>query len=119
MKDQYIRRGKVLRVLDGDTLEVELDLGYRVYSRQHIRLRDVNAPELRVGNPWGDKVREAIIDVIASWKGKVEVRSFKDDRSFERWLGDVYSPDGRSDLANHVRFYTELYKPEPNDDHNS
>jgi endonuclease YncB( thermonuclease family) len=35
-----------VRVVDGDTIEVDLDLGWRVYrNREHIRVSGINAPE--------------------------------------------------------------------------
>ena len=37
----------VLRVYDGDTITVELDLGFGVYKKEKLRFAEINAPELR------------------------------------------------------------------------
>lgn len=37
----------IVRVVDGDTLEVDLDLGWRITYHAKVRLAGVNCPELR------------------------------------------------------------------------
>ena len=38
--------GIVIRVVDGDTIRLHLDLGWSVYTEQNCRLIGVNAPEM-------------------------------------------------------------------------
>lgn len=38
-------RGKLSRVLDGDTVEINVDLGWDVFSVQQIRLQGIDCPE--------------------------------------------------------------------------
>lgn len=38
-------RCDVLRVLDGDTIDVNVDLGFGVFTRQRLRIFGVNSPE--------------------------------------------------------------------------
>ena len=40
-------RAKVVKVVDGDTVDVEIDLGFRVYHKVRLRLAGLNAPEVR------------------------------------------------------------------------
>jgi micrococcal nuclease len=35
----------VERVIDGDTIEVVLDLGWKLYKQDHVRFAGINAPE--------------------------------------------------------------------------
>jgi micrococcal nuclease len=42
----YNYKAKVLEWIDGDTLWVEIDLGFYVHTRQKIRLARIDAPEL-------------------------------------------------------------------------
>lgn len=44
-------RAALVRVIDGDTLVMNLDLGFHVRTEQHIRLLNVSAPEM--GTPGG------------------------------------------------------------------
>lgn len=41
----YVYRAEILRVLDGDTVDVHADLGFGVYTTQRLRIYGVNSPE--------------------------------------------------------------------------
>lgn len=44
--EKYCYDAYVIRVIDGDTLVVDIDLGLRVWARgQHVRLLGINMPE--------------------------------------------------------------------------
>lgn len=38
---------KVLKIVDGDTLDLEIDLGFGISVTQRVRLKGLNAPETR------------------------------------------------------------------------
>ena len=42
----YTYKAKVARVIDGDTVVLEIDLGFKIYHHMSCRLLNVNAPEL-------------------------------------------------------------------------
>ena len=46
-EDRFRRRAIVHRVVDGDTLDVEIDLGWSMTMRERLRLEFVNTPETR------------------------------------------------------------------------
>ena len=85
----YAFKAKVNRVIDGDTIDFDLDLGFYMTKTVRIRLRDFDAPELR-GNERleGIKVRNVVVDVLSEAK-EITVITYK-DRSFDRWMGDVF-----------------------------
>ena len=41
----YIYKAKVERVVDGDTIDVVIDLGFKVTTHQRIGLQGINTPE--------------------------------------------------------------------------
>ena len=43
----YEYKCKVLRVVDGDTVDVRIDLGFNVWHKCRVRLLGINAPESR------------------------------------------------------------------------
>jgi endonuclease YncB( thermonuclease family) len=45
MQDPYYYRASLLRVVDGDTIDVDLDLGFNLRARHRLRLLDVDTPE--------------------------------------------------------------------------
>jgi len=86
---------QVVRVIDADTLVLNLDLGFRVHVEIEGRINGVDAPEL--STPEGQHARAEIVTVVNLAKF-VTVTSFKDRRSFARWVVDV-KLNGVDDLA--------------------
>lgn len=82
----YQYAGRVIRVKDADTYEILIDLGFRVSLTVPVRLHGFNAPE--IGTPEGDAV--AVVARAALEGQSVIVQSYRDRRSFERWVADVW-----------------------------
>lgn len=38
---------KVIKVVDGDTIDIEIDLGFDIFIKKRVRLNAINAPESR------------------------------------------------------------------------
>jgi endonuclease YncB( thermonuclease family) len=99
----YIYPAVCTRVVDGDTLDMVIDLGFRMTSTQRIRLMGYNAPEKTgrtfVFGGW------ATAQVVRHIEGApLLIRTHKAD-SFGRYLADVavFNPDGKSfDLVNRL-----------------
>ena len=47
MKLNYTYKAHVDRVVDGDTFDVTVDLGFRITTYQRLRLAGVETPEVR------------------------------------------------------------------------
>ncbi|QDU66035.1 thermonuclease family protein [Engelhardtia mirabilis] len=45
--ERFFRNATVLQVVDGDTLDVEIDLGWSIWITERLRLEHVNTPEMR------------------------------------------------------------------------
>jgi micrococcal nuclease len=41
----YTYKAKVVRVIDGDTLDCDIDLGFHIFVRKRVRLDGIDAPE--------------------------------------------------------------------------
>lgn len=48
MTELYYYKLQNIRVVDGDTIDADIDLGFKVSTRQRIRLNRINAPETRL-----------------------------------------------------------------------
>jgi len=46
-QDSFARTAKMLRVVDGDTLDMRIDLGWKISISEHVRLFGVDTPESR------------------------------------------------------------------------
>jgi len=47
LEDRYVRQARVVRVVDGDTIDLAIDLGFDVWVRERVRLAGVDAYESR------------------------------------------------------------------------
>ena len=61
-KKLYCYKATLERVVDGDTIRVILDLGFKIYHRQILRLREVYAPELETDE--GKKAAKKLNDIL-------------------------------------------------------
>lgn len=91
----YTYRATVLRVYDGDTITVSIDLGFGVrLEKQTIRLRGIDTPEIR-----GEE-RAAGIQSKRYLAGRidgreVQLRTHRDKKGkYGRWIADVYVREG-------------------------
>ncbi len=82
----YTYRATLDRVIDGDTYVLNVDLGFRVYSKVMVRLRGVDCPELSVEG--GPAARSFAATTLLTTS--VLVRSHLDRQSFARWVCDVW-----------------------------
>jgi micrococcal nuclease len=93
MTTPYITRlASVARVVDGDTLDLDLDLGFSVTLRQRVRLIGIDAPEVRTRDD-AEKARGLQAQrFVVEWlqrPGLVWVRTTKDDK-YGRMLADCF-----------------------------
>lgn len=81
----------VVKVVDGDTIDVDIDLGFYVILRkQRIRLHGINAAELRGPERFEGLEAKAWLEHKIDQKS-IELLTFKDAKGkYGRWLGVVY-----------------------------
>ena len=87
---------KVKRVVDGDTVDVLIDLGFDIAYASRVRLYGIDTPESRTRDK-DEKARGLISkDFLKSWldKGSVVIRTRKDKKGkFGRILGEMVVDD--------------------------
>jgi len=89
------------RVIDGDTFMAVVDLGFYVQALIRVRVHGLNCPEVR--KPWhkadpespGYKAAQFAHRTLVESLDTILLQSYKDERSFERWVCDVWI-DGQS-----------------------
>ncbi len=92
----YEYKATVTRVIDGDTIDVDIQLGFDVVlSKQRIRLYGIDTPESRTRNK-EEKVRgllskDHLRDIC--YKGSTIRLQSKERGKFGRILGVIYSED--------------------------
>lgn len=98
----YSFRAELERVIDGDTFDLRIDLGFHCSITIRARLFGANAPELH-GVKHGTPEHEAGIvaaKAAQAWfdsqKDALHIRTFKDRRTFGRWVAVIEGYAGTS-----------------------
>ena len=103
---------QVLRVIDGDTVIVNIDLGFNLSLVQTIRIKGIDAPEIRTTD-FNEKIQGIAAKAFAAtWlQGRrLFVKTTKDDH-YGRMLGDFICADTGATFAeamlttNHAEIY--------------
>ena len=89
----YEYRAFVRKVYDGDTISVDIDLGFEVFLKnQKLRLHGINTPEVRgESREDGLRVRDLVRERISNkW---IIVKTHRDKKEkYGRWLAEIYEP---------------------------
>ncbi len=87
--------GVCVRVVDGDTFVVDIDLGYTGHVHVRIRLRSINVYEKNTDQgKLAISYLQGLLFPLSKSSIPLVIQSYKDARSFERWIADVWLPDG-------------------------
>ena len=99
LKQKFVYEAKVLSVHDGDTISVEIDLGFELKFTDKIRFYGLNAPELKirndknklVENPAGTKTLEIVKEFLPIGS-TIVVETIKDKKEkYGRYLANIYA----------------------------
>ena len=92
---------KINKVLDGDTVDIDLDLGFNIIlANQHVRMTGIDTPESRTTNkeekPRGLLSKKKLSEQlpIGSWQKITTSRPDNNDDKFGRILGEFILEDG-------------------------
>lgn len=90
----YEYQARISRVIDGDTVEAEIDLGFHVTISVTLRLAGINAPEIRgAERPQGlaaTRYLESLLDDLAGDIRTLTVRTQKDvTEKYGRYLAEL------------------------------
>jgi len=88
----YRYDAKIVRVIDGDTFEFEVDLGFSITIKEKLRLYGIDTPEIRgKERPQGLKVKKYVKKLIHNKMFEIDV--YKKGK-FGRYVADVYLKKG-------------------------
>lgn len=89
----YRYRAKIIKIVDGDTFDADVDLGFYMTARIRFRCLGYDAPELSGPEKEAGKAARALLEALIPVGGTYEIETRKAD-SFGRWLADVLVGDG-------------------------
>ena len=90
LEPQWTYRATVLRWVDGDTVDLRLDPGFRLTLTDRFRVYGIDTPER--GQP---RFTDAFLAAnhLAPSGSEVVVRTYKAPDKYGRWLADIYVGD--------------------------
>jgi micrococcal nuclease len=97
----YEYKAKLIRVVDGDTIDAEIDLGFKVYIKERIRFAGIDTPESRTRHKheksWGLAAKCRVKDLLEYEDTEFTLTTeLQKKGKFGRILGTVILADGTS-----------------------
>ena len=94
----YHYSAEVTRVVDGDTVDAFVDLGFDMHSKQRVRLYGINTPEVRTRDKAEKKAVLAAMarkqEILSESKNKCVIKTRLDRKGkYGRVLGVIYVDD--------------------------
>lgn len=97
----YVYDAKIVRVIDGDTFDFEIDLGFSIHVKERLRLYGVNTPEIKgAERPEGLRVKKYVTGLILN--KTFEILVYKKGK-YGRYVADLM-------LTKKERLSVHLYK---------
>lgn len=84
---------KVLKVVDGDTLKVEIDLGFDLCVTTTVRMAGIDTPASRTKNLQEKQLgldAKKWLETIVTENQNIRIQTTKDDEKYGRLLGTLY-----------------------------
>lgn len=98
-KQQWVFRGRITNVVDGDTVDAKIDIGFNTVRTERIRLLDCSAPERFTEQ--GKVVTKLVRAWVQIWNDMeskewpLTIQTQKTD-AFGRYLATIWNSDGET-----------------------
>ena len=114
--DRFIRQAVLIEIIDGDTLDVQIDLGWSMKLKERIRLARIDTPEItgKTEKEAGLWVKNQVGEFFGAKDGQIPentrliITSRKYDRTgklrdhYCRTVAEVYRADDRESLNDYL-----------------
>ena len=107
---RWVYNAEVLRVVDGDTLDLSIDLGFRTFVKVRCRLYGIDTPEKFGVKKESEEYQRgmAATDFVMGWMSdlgnRVVIKTYDakplGQGKYGRWLVYVYPPSGHGPSLN-------------------
>lgn len=100
----YKYKATVERIVDGDTIDVVIDLGFKITTNQRIRLEGINTPETYNVKKDSEEYKNGlvaknfVIQRIEANGNEAIVETNKDTGKYGRYIGTIWLADNETSL---------------------
>lgn len=84
----YNYKATLHRVIDGDTMDFVVDLGFKIQAKIRVRVKDYDAPEVRGPEKVQGKLVKAYCEQVFADCENIMLKTYKTGK-YGRWLADV------------------------------
>ena len=112
----YEYKAKLLRVIDGDTVDCVIDLGFNVRLKERVRLKGIDTPETRTRDleekAKGLAAKDRVIEIFQDVEEFTIKTELDNKGKYGRLLGTIMLPDRNISLnqmllnEGHAKVYT-------------
>lgn len=95
---EFWYHGQVVKVVDGDTFDMQIDLGMDVSILKRIRMAGINAPEMGEA-PRGENAKQFLNKMVGGKNVIIKTAADNTDR-YGRILATVFTVDGATNMNN-------------------
>ena len=86
----YNYSATIIRWIDGDTVDMHVDLGFRTMVETRFRLFGIDTPERGQQNY---REATALANQLAPVGSTLQISTYKDPDKYGRWLVDIFTAD--------------------------
>ena len=93
----YTYEASLLKVVDGDTVDLRSDLGFKVFTEQRFRLAGINTPELHSKDAKEKTAAKAAMDYLTGLLGQLPLTvktSLDKQEKYGRFLAQITNGAG-------------------------
>jgi micrococcal nuclease len=86
-------RARCEKVVDGDTVDLYIDLGFHSFRRERFRLLKINAPEMKGDSKEAGQASKDFMTSLLMKEGEWPLRivTKRDPDLYGRWLAEIYT----------------------------
>lgn len=100
----YNYKAKLDRVVDGDTIDLEIDMGFKITTNQRIRLASIDTPETFRQKHDSDEYkagmvsRNFVVKRLEENQNEMRIETLKDTGKYGRYIGVIWLADSETSL---------------------
>ncbi len=100
----YKYNAKIGRIVDGDTVDIVIDLGFKITTNQRIRLKGINTPETYNVKKDSEEykkglaAKEFVIQRITANNYEAVIDTDKDTGKYGRYIATIWLADSSTSL---------------------